>query len=147
MITRSKALFAALEKNKVKYVIIGGVAAILHGVPRMTGDIDIFIDTSRDNALCMLNTLADLGYETTELVTPDGLVAVKFLIFENGIKIDVMLDIPGLDFATAWANRETMYAGKQSFYIISKVDLITSKLASGRKKDLADVAALQNSGQ
>ncbi len=58
-----------------------------------------------------------------------------------------MLDIPGLDFATAWANRETMYAGKQAFYIISKVDLITSKLASGRKKDLADVAALQNSGQ
>ncbi len=108
MITRSKALFAALEKNKVKYVIIGGVAAILHGVPRMTGDIDIFIDTSRDNALCMLNTLADLGYETTELVTPDGLVAVKFLIFENGIKIDVMLDITGLDFATAWANRETI---------------------------------------
>ena len=142
MITRSKALFAALEKNKVKYVIIGGVAAILHGVPRMTGDIDIFIETSRDNTQRMLNTLADLGYETTELVTPDGLVAVKFLIFENGIKIDVML-VPGLDFATAWANRETMYASKQAFYIISKADLITSKLASGRKKDLADVAALQ----
>jgi hypothetical protein len=143
MITRSKALFAALEKNNVKYVIIGGVAAILYGVPRMTGDIDLFIEASLDNARCLLNALNDLGYDTAELVTPDGLIAVKLLMFENGIKIDVMLDIPGLDFATAWANRETMYAGQQMFYIISKTDLITSKIASGREKDLADVAALQ----
>ncbi|OQY43703.1 MAG: hypothetical protein B6242_14235 [Anaerolineaceae bacterium 4572_78] len=89
--------------------------------------------------------LDDLGYDTAELVTPDGLVAVKFLIFENGIKIDVMLNIPGLDFVTAWANRETMYVGEQVFYIISKTDLIASKLASGRKKDLTDVVALQES--
>jgi len=70
MITRSKALFARLEKNRVKYVIIGGVAAILHGVPRMTGDIDIFIEPGPENARRMLNALGDLGYETSELVTP-----------------------------------------------------------------------------
>ncbi len=144
MITRSTALFTALEKNTVKYVVIGGVAAVLYGVPRMTGDIDLFIEASPENARCVLNALADLGYDTAELVTPDGLIAVKFLMFENGIKIDVMLDIPGLDFATAWANKETMHAGKQMFYVVSKADLISSKLASGRERDLADAAALQD---
>jgi hypothetical protein len=144
MIARSKALFACLEKNRVNYVVIGGVAAILHGVPRMTGDIDIFIEASPENAGKMLKTLRDLGYETSELVTPAGLIAVKLLMFENGIKIDVMMQIPGLDFATAWANKEVKYAGEQQFYIISKADLIASKLAAGRERDLADVAALRS---
>jgi hypothetical protein len=102
MITRSKALFARLEKNRVKYVIIGGVAAILHGVPRMTGDIDIFIEPGPENARRMLNALGDLG----------------------------------------WANKQIQSVDDQKFYIISKSDLIASKLASGRKKDLDDVAAL-----
>ncbi len=142
MIARSKTLFACLEKNEVKYVIIGGVAAILHGVPRMTGDIDIFIEADLENAERMLATLKELGYETSGLVTPAGFVAVKLLIFENGIKIDVMLRIPGVEFATAWANKKVQYAGEQKFYIISKPDLIASKLAAGRKRDLADVTAL-----
>lgn len=145
MITRSKGLFACLKKNRVRYVVIGGVAAILHGVPRMTGDIDIFIKSSHENAGRMLNTLRDLGYETSELVTPAGLTAVKMLMFENGIKIDVMLKIPGVEFATAWANRQIQYIGDQEFYIISKEDLIASKLAAGRKRDLADAAALTGS--
>lgn len=142
MIAHSKALFTCLEKHKVKYVVIGGVAAILHGVPRMTGDIDIFIDAGLENAQRMLNTLNDLGYDTSELLTPAGLAAVKLLMFENSIKIDVMLQIPGVEFATAWANKEVKHTGQQKFYIISKADLITSKLAAGRKKDLADVEAL-----
>jgi len=145
MIARSKALFTCLEKNRVKYVVIGGVAAILHGVPRMTGDIDIFIESGIDNAGRMLNTLKDLGYETSELVTPEGLAAVKLLMFENGIKIDVMLQVPGVEFSEVWVNKKVQYAGDQKFYIISKADLITSKLAAGRKRDLADVEALRQS--
>lgn len=143
MIAHSKGLFASLEKHKVKYVVIGGVAAILHGVPRMTGDIDLFIEATVDNTQRMLEVLKDLGYETTDLVTPAGLAAVKLLMFENGVKIDVMLQIPGLDFATAWANKLTMRAGDQTFYVVSKADLIAAKRAAGRRRDLADVAALE----
>ena len=145
MIARSKTLFAYLERNRVKYVVIGGVAAILHGVPRMTGDIDILIEAGLENTERMLKTLSDLGYETSELVTPAGLVAVKLLIFENSIKIDVMLNIPGLEFAAAWTNKKIQYIDDQKFYIISKEDLIASKKASGRKRDLEDVAALTQS--
>ena len=142
MIVRSKALFACLEKHGVRYVVIGGVAAILHGVPRMTGDIDLLIDATLDNAQRMLDTLEDLGYDTSELVTPEGLLAVKLLMFENGIKVDVMMRVPGLDFATAWKNREIQHVGKQLFYLVSKADLIASKLGAGRQKDLDDVEAL-----
>ncbi len=142
MIIRSKALFACLEKHNVKYVVIGGVAAILHGVPRMTGDIDLLIESTPDNARRMLDTLKDLGYDTSELVTPEGLLTVKLLMFENGIKIDVMMRIPGLDFATAWQHKEIHHIEEQSFYLVSKADLIASKLAAGRQKDRDDVAAL-----
>jgi predicted nucleotidyltransferase len=142
MIAHSKELFAYLEKYEVKYVIIGGIAVILYGVPRMTGDIDLFIEATVENARRMLQVLQELGYQTTDLVTPEGLAAVKFLIFENGIKIDVMLKIPGLDFATAWSNKLIMHTGQQKFYLVSKADLITSKRAAGRPQDLEDVAML-----
>ena len=142
MIARSRALFACLEKHKVKYVVIGGVAAILHGVPRMTGDIDLLIEAKLDNAQRMLDVLKELGYETSDLVTPAELIKVKLLMFENGIKVDVMMHIPGVDFATAWVNKELQYADDQPFYLMSKADLVASKLAAGRQKDLADVEVL-----
>ena len=142
MITRSRALFASLEKHQVKYVVIGGVAVILHGVPRMTGDIDLFIAATRDNIQRMLSVLQTLGYETADLVTPDGLAAVKLLMFENGIKVDIMLEIPGLDFATAWANKLVLHIDGQEFYLVAKADLIAAKRAAGRRRDLEDVAAL-----
>lgn len=143
MIARSKALFISLEKHQVKYVVIGGVAAILHGVPRMTGDIDLLIEATVENARRMLAVLQDLGYDTADLVDPEGLGQVKYLMFENGIKIDVMLQIPGLDFATAWVNKVTMYTGRQPFYVLAKSDLITAKYAAGRERDLEDAAVLQ----
>ncbi len=142
MIARSRGLFASLKKHQVKYVVIGGVAVVLHGVPRMTGDIDLFIEASVENARRMLAVLKELGYATSDLVTPEGLAAVKLLMFENGIKVDVMLEIPGLDFATAWANKLIMRAGDQEFYLVSKADLIAAKQAAGRQRDLEDVAAL-----
>jgi hypothetical protein len=124
-------------------VVIGGVAVILHGVPRMTGDIDLFIEATVENTRRMLMVLEELGYKASDLVTPEGLAAVKLLMFENGIKVDVMLEIPGLDFATAWANKLVMRAGDQEFYLVSKADLIAAKQAAGRQRDLEDVAALQ----
>ncbi len=142
MIVRSKALFACLEKHSVRYVVIGGVAAILHGVTRMTGDIDLLIETTLDNAGRMLAALNDLGYDTSELVSPEGLLTVKLLMFENGIKIDVMMWIPGLEFATAWQRKEIHHIDEQLFYLVSKADLIASKMAAGRQKDRDDVAAL-----
>lgn len=142
MITRSKDLFASLEKNKIKYVVIGGVAAILHGVPRMTGDIDLLVEATVENAERILLVLEELGYDTAPLVDPHGLIQSKYLIFENGIKIDIMLDIPGLDFEQAWANKVQMHAGTQQFWVVSKEDLLDAKRAAGRERDLADVAAL-----
>jgi hypothetical protein len=123
-------------------VVIGGVAAILHGVPRMTGDIDLLIEASLDNARRMLAVLKELGYDTSEFVTPAELLSVKLLMFENGIKIDVMMQIPGLDFSTAWNNKEIHCVDEQAFYLVSKADLIASKLAAGRQKDQEDVKAL-----
>jgi hypothetical protein len=123
--------------------VIGGVAAILHGVPRMTADIDLLIESTVDNAQRMLAVLKDLGYATADLVEAQGLTPVKLLMFENGIKIDVMLQIPGLHFATAWKNKLTMHINEQSFYILAKADLISAKLAAARQRDLEDVAVLQ----
>ncbi len=143
MIARSRTLFTSLEKQKVKYVVIGGVAVVLHGVPRMTGDVDLLIEASVENATRMLAVLHDLGYPTANLVSAQGLSAVKYLMFENGIRIDVMLEIPGIDFATAWANKVTMHTGRQPFYVIAKTDLIIAKRAAGRHQDLEDAAALE----
>ena len=60
---------------------------------------------------------------------------------------EIILQIPGLDFATAWANKVTMVAGEQEFYVLSKADLIAAKLAAGRQRDLEDAAVLATNSE
>jgi hypothetical protein len=59
------------------------------------------------------------------------------------VRIDVQTKTPGVTFEQAWENRETMQYNKQSFYVVSRMDLITSKSASGREIDLEDVRILK----
>ena len=62
-----------LEKNEVKYLIVGGYAVGIHGFPRYTGDLDIFIALRSENAAKVLKTLSDFGFSDLGLVEKDFL--------------------------------------------------------------------------
>jgi hypothetical protein len=130
-------------------VVIGGIAAILHGVPRATFDLDILIDASTDNAQKLLDAMIEANLGTASLTSPEDLLSHEITIFQDRVRIDVQTFTPGLSFQDAWKNRETMDYQGQKFYVVSKSDLIMSKKAAGRDVDLEDVRllTLDDSGQ
>ncbi len=142
MLNRLRDVFASFEKYEVRYVIIGGIAAILYGVPRATFDLDILIEVSPDNAQKLLDALTEANLGTASLISKDELLAHEITIFQDRVRIDVQTFTPGLNFQVAWKNRETMDYQGQKFYVVSKADLIASKKAAGREVDLEDVRLL-----
>lgn len=142
MINRLLDVFASFQKHKVKYVVIGGIAAVLHGVPRATFDLDILIEASSDNVKRLLDSLLEAKLGSAALISVEELLANEITIFRDRVRIDVQTSTPGLKFDDAWRNRVTMNFQGQDFFIASKSDLISAKLSSGRKIDLEDVKLL-----
>jgi hypothetical protein len=143
MLNQLRDVFASFQKHDVKYVVIGGIAAILYGVPRATFDLDILIEARSDNVQRLLTALLDAGLGTASLTSVDDLLAHEITIFNDRVRIDVQTTTPGLLFEVAWQNRETMEYLGQTFHVVSREDLLSSKRAAGREVDLEDVRLLE----
>ena len=143
MLNRLQSVFASLHRHNVKYVVIGGIAAVLYGVPRATFDLDILIEATLENAQNLLKAFLEAQLGTAALTTAEGLLAHEITVFRDWVQIDVQTRTPGIEFAAAWERRETICYQGQDFYVVSKADLIASKRAAGREKDLEDVRLLE----
>lgn len=143
MLNRYQDVFRSFQHHDVRYVVIGGVAAILHGVPRATFDLDILIEATPENARRLLTALLDAGLATAALTNVDDVLANEITVFQDRIRIDVQTSTPGIRFENAWANRVTLAYQGQEFQVASKGDLIASKRAAGRSVDLDDVRLLE----
>ena len=146
MLNRLQAVFASFEAHGCEYVVIGGIAAVLHGVPRATFDLDILIEATLGNSQRILDALREAGMGTATLVTAEELLAHEITVFQDRVRLDVQTSTPGLEFLAAKKRSVRMEYGGQAFYIVSREDLIASKRASGRPIDLEDVRALEDSG-
>ncbi|WP_297854242.1 nucleotidyltransferase [Meiothermus sp.] len=136
-------MFASLNAHEVKYLVIGGIAAVLYGVPRATLDLDILIEATHDNAARLLDALAKANITSANLTSPKEILSNDVTVFKDRIRLDVQTNTPGLDFEAAWERRNLMQYQGQPFYVVSLEDLIASKVAAGRPKDLEDVEALR----
>jgi hypothetical protein len=140
-----KQLLSVCNANNVKYVVIGGYAIFVHAQPRMTKDLDVFIESSPENALAIYKALAEFGAPLTEFSVGDFCDGKTIARFGNPpICFDILQRIDGIDFPTVYANSELLLIdGAVPARYISANDLITNKLASGRLQDLADVEAIR----
>ena len=143
MLNRLKDVFKYFQQHEVKYVVIGGIAAVLYGVPRATFDLDILIEATPENARRLLDALFDAGMGTATLTNVDEILSNEITIFKDRVRIDVQIPTPGLRFQGAWNRRRTMEYQGQSFNIVSLEDLISSKKAAGRDVDIEDVRLLE----
>jgi len=143
MLNRLARVFASLNSHEVRYVVIGGIAAILHGVPRATFALDILIDPTEDNAQRLLDALDAAGLGTASLTTVEELLANEITVFKDYVRIDVQTRTPGIAFAEAWQRRETRQVGGELLHALCRADLIASKRAAGRAVDLEDVRLLE----
>ena len=143
MLNQYRDVFRCLKKHDVRYVIIGGVAAVLHGVPRITFDLDILIEATEDNASRLLSALSEAGLGTASLTTTERLLENEITIFKDRLRIDVKTRTPGIDFEQSWTQRESMQHQDQPFHVVCVQDLIAAKQACGREVDLSDVGVLR----
>lgn len=143
MLNRLHGVFKSLGDNDVRYLVIGGIAAVLHGVPRATFDLDILIQATPDNASRLLKALHEAGLGTASLTTVQSLLDHEISVFEDYVRIDVQTRTPGIHFDDAWQAREVMEYQGQKLFVASRKDLIASKRAAGREVDLEDVRLLE----
>jgi hypothetical protein len=143
MLNRLKDVFASFQRHEVRYVVIGGIASVLYGVPRATFDLDILIEATPENSQRLLDALLETGMGTASLTNVDEILSNEITIFKDRVRIDVQTSTPGLNFQDAWAHRNTLEYQGQSFYVASREDLISSKKAAGSDVDLDDVRLLE----
>lgn len=143
MIDRLTEVFRSFQDHDVRYLVIGGIAANIHGVPRATFDLDVTIEPTLDNAKNLLTALLEAGYVTAELTTPEKVLSHEITIFKDKVRIDVQTKTPGIVFEDAWLRKDTVSFKSQPIHVVCRGDLVASKKAAGRPRDLEDVRLLE----
>lgn len=134
-----KEFVALLNKHDVQYLVVGGYAVAIHGYPRYTKDLDVWIALSPENADKILNALDDFGFGELNLTAedfsePDQIIQLGF----PPNRIDIMTSLSGLDFNNCYETRLEVNLDGIAIVIIDRVNLKKNKLATGRPQDLAD---------
>mgnify|MGYP005843565809 CR=1 FL=1 len=151
-------IFTALANHEVRYLLIGGLAMNLHGVPRMTMDVDLVIALDTANLQRMLNAAASLDLQPVLPLSLEDILdpekrnhwirdrnMVAFALRSprlEGPTVDILID-PPLDVARALSRAELQDLGGTKASLASIEDMIALKEKSGRKQDLADIEHLR----
>jgi hypothetical protein len=138
----------ALNDAGAEYLVVGAHALGAYGQPRATGDFDIWIRTTPENVDRVWVALETFGaprrkLTKADLCTPDNVYQIGVAPY----RIDIVTSITGVEFEDAWVNRNQTTIDGIRVAVISRDDLLKNKRATGRPKDLADVAWLEESGQ
>jgi len=140
-----KDMLHALADEKVEYLLVGAYALAVHGYPRATMDIDIWIMPSPENADAVTRALRRFGAPLQNLNRED--LETDGTVFQIGVaprRIDIITAASGLRFEEAFARSMVMDIEGIEVHVLSLDDLIRNKRATGRTKDLADAEALEN---
>jgi len=132
-----------LNSKKVKYLVVGGYALGIHGYVRATGDIDVWVEASGENAKKLVGVVSEFGFRGPELT--EGLFLESNRVIRMGlppVRIEVLTGVSGVTFAECYASRLTADLDGVPVAVISLGDLKKNKRASGRPKDLADLEEL-----
>ncbi len=142
-----KDLLSVFHAHGVKYLIVGGYAVSFHGQPRATNGMDLFINADPTNAKAAYAALIAFGAPVAEISAKDLADPRQFVRFgREPVAVDILPGIDGVDFDAAWERRVegVIDTGSElKAFFISKDDLIASKLAAGRLRDLADVEEIR----
>lgn len=137
---------AALNHNQVRYILVGGYSVILHGYSRTTGDMDLWVERTKDNYLKIKNAFEEFGMPVFHMTEENFLHHPNWDVFTFGIPpvaIDLMIGLEGFNFQEVF-DRSIIYKDDElNIRVIHKNDLIAAKRKAGRSKDLDDLENLQ----
>lgn len=142
-------MIQALTVARADFIVVGAHAMAAHGVPRATGDLDLFVRPSAENAERVLQALRAFGAP----VDAHGVTQADFEqpgnVYQIGLpprRIDLMTKISGVSFDDAWKSRLISSLGGHSVAVLGRDALLQNKRAAARDKDLVDVRLLEKQG-
>ena len=134
----------ALSEADTRFIVVGAYAVNLYVDPRATGDLDIWVEPSQENAEKVLRALQEFGAPLTGLSESDfAKPGITFQIGVSPLRIDILTEISGVKFSEAWDDRAMHPFGPFTIPFLGKETLIRNKRAAARPKDLADLDALE----
>jgi len=136
-------LLRAFAAHNVRYLVVGAYALAVHGRPRATGDLDVWVDATPDNAPRVWAALRAFGAPLADVAEPD--FATPGIVFQIGIppaRIDILTELSGLSFDEAWPSRLRSAFGPLETDFIGRDAFVRNKLATGRDQDRVDVQSL-----
>lgn len=136
-------LVRLLNEETVEYVVMGGHAVIAHGYYRTTGDIDIFVNPTNENAVKIVSALEKYGYNNGEFEVSDFTLVPNYLSFSRYDGwIDLMTFTVGVTFEECYTNRMELVVQGVNIKFINLPELIKNKQALARPQDLRDLENL-----
>jgi hypothetical protein len=141
-------LLSALCEADARFLVVGGYAVGVHGHPRATKDLDVWVEASEQNAPKVIAALQSfgaplMGISETDLRIPGTGLRIGV---EPG-RVDILTKVTGVEFAGAWTNKIEVLFGDVRAHVIGLTDLLANKRAAARPQDVADVAALDRLGR
>ncbi len=159
MVGEIEQVLDALNRARVRYLVVGGVAVVLHGHLRTTADLDLVMQLERDNVLRAMGALRDLQYRPRAPVPAEAFAEREVRegwIREKGLavfalwspahptlEVDVFVAEP-FDFDAVYARAIRVPLEKSEVTVIALDDLIDLKRQVGRPRDQEDIAALES---
>lgn len=137
---------AALNYNQVRYMLVGGYSVILHGYSRTTGDMDLWVERTKDNYLKIKDAFEEFGMPVFDMTEENFLHHPNWDVFTFGIPpvaIDLMIGLEGFNFQEIFDRSVIFKDDELNIRVIHKNDLIEAKRKAGRSKDLDDLENLQ----
>ena len=144
MISRDyEELFSTLNTYKIKYLVVGAHAVVFYTQPRFTKDLDVWIPAALNDPHRVFQALKAYGAPLRNLNPDDFKDPTMFLqIGVAPVRVDILVNLPGVTAAEAWKHRKRSRYGKTSINILGLQELIKAKQASGRPQDKLDLAKL-----
>ena len=129
-----------LIKNKAEYLIVGGYAVGIHGHPRYTGDLDIWLNPTPQNAELILRSVNEFGFSSFNLTKADFMKAGNVIqLGYPPLRIDLLTEIDGVTFEECFENRKEVIIGDLKVNFIGYNDLLKNKKETGRPRDIDDI--------
>jgi hypothetical protein len=136
-------MLSALSAAEADYLVVGAYALAAHGFPRATGDIDLWVRPTEENATRVWEAIAAFGAPTSRINVED--FSIPDIVYQIGVaprRIDILTSISGVKFDQAWEDRISVELDGLAVPVIGREHLLANKQAAGRPKDLADVEIL-----
>ena len=137
-------ILSIFNEEKVEYLVVGAYALAAHGLPRATGDIDLWIDRDERNAHRAWRSLVKFGAPLSDLRESD--FSSPGMVYQIGVapnRIDILTSIDGVEFNDAWRQRIEVTIEGLLVFVISRAHLIANKKTVGRPQDLADIDRIE----